>query len=107
MSGAMGYAVPGAIGASLAKPDAPSIAFVGDGGFLMTGQELTTAVQHGLPVKVVLCDNNAWGPILVSQQRAYGAPGGFGTRLPSPAFPPGAPGLSLPAWGVGTTDTKT
>ncbi|MFN4087499.1 MAG: thiamine pyrophosphate-dependent enzyme [Alphaproteobacteria bacterium] len=104
MSGAMGYAVPGAIGTCLAKPDAPSIAFVGDGGFLMTGQELTTAVQHGLPVKVVLCDNNAWGSILVSQQRAYGAPGEFGTRLQSPDFAAVARGYGMPAWRVEKTD---
>ncbi|MET4702174.1 acetolactate synthase-1/2/3 large subunit [Constrictibacter sp. MBR-5] len=103
MSGAMGYAVPGAIGTCLAKPDAPSIAFVGDGGFLMTGQELTTAVQHGLPVKVVLCDNNAWGSILVSQQRAYGTPGEFGTRLQSPDFAAVARGYGMPAWRVEKT----
>ncbi len=37
MSGAMGYAAPGGIGAALAKPNSPAIAFVGDGGFLMSG----------------------------------------------------------------------
>src|SRR3546814_11055931 len=64
----------------------------------MTGQELTTAVQHGMPVKVVLGDNNAWGSILVSQQRAYGAPGEFGTRLQSPDFAAVARGYGMPAW---------
>ena len=100
MSGAMGYAVPGALGTSLAKPEAPSIAFVGDGGFLMTGQELTTAVQHELPVKVIVCDNNAWGSILVSQQKRFGAEGEFATRLKSPDFAAVARGYGVPAWTV-------
>ena len=104
MSGAMGYAVPGALGASLAKPEAPSIAFVGDGGFLMTGQELTTAVQHELPIKVVVCDNNAWGSILVSQQKKFGAEGEFATRLKSPDFAAVARGYGMPAWQVSRTD---
>src|SRR5262249_10371582 len=62
-SGAMGYAVPASIGAKLARPERPVVAFVGDGGFLMTGQELVTAVQEGLPVKVVLSDNGAYRTI--------------------------------------------
>ena len=104
MSGAMGYAVPGALGTCLAKPDAPSIAFVGDGGFLMTGQELTAAVQHELPVKIVLCDNNAWGSILVSQQKKFGEEGEFATRLKSPDFAAVARGYGLPAWTVASTE---
>lgn len=49
MSGAMGYSVPGAIGARLARPKNEVVAFVGDGGFMMTGQELVTAVEQQLP----------------------------------------------------------
>ena len=59
VSGAMGYAVPGAIGAALACPEAPVIAFVGDGGFMMTGQELTTAAQERLNTTIIVCDNQA------------------------------------------------
>ena len=103
MSGAMGYAAPGALGAALAYPDRQVIAFVGDGGFLMSGQELTTAVQHRLPIKIMLCDNNAWGSILVSQQRRYGEPGTFGTRLQSPDFATVAKGYGLPAFTVEKT----
>ncbi|MGI9422316.1 MAG: thiamine pyrophosphate-dependent enzyme [Hyphomicrobiaceae bacterium] len=103
MSGAMGYATPGALGAVLARPDRQVIAFVGDGGFLMSGQELTTAVQHRLPVKLVLCDNNAWGSILVSQQRRYGEAGTFGTRLQSPDFAMVAKGYGLPSFTVEKT----
>lgn len=103
MSGAMGYAVPGAIGAALAKPHAPAIAFVGDGGFLMSGQELVTAVQHRLKVVCVLCDNGAWGSIMVSQQRRYGEEGIHGTRLASPDFAKVAEGYGLPSFRVEKT----
>lgn len=104
MSGAMGYAVPGALGAALAKPGLPAVAFVGDGGFLMTGQEIATAAQHGLPVKVVVCDNGAWGSIMVSQQRRYGEEGVFGTRLASPDFAALAKGYGLPGFRVERTE---
>ena len=86
MAGAMGYGVPGGIGAALARPRSPVVVFVGDGGFLMTGQEAVTLVQERLPVKIILCDNNAWGSILTSQQTRYGEDGIFGTRLDSPDF---------------------
>jgi acetolactate synthase-1/2/3 large subunit len=48
----MGYAVPAALGAKLARPDCPVVALAGDGAFLMTGLELLTAVQQGLAVAV-------------------------------------------------------
>jgi len=100
MSGAMGYAAPGGIGAALAKPNAPAVAFVGDGGFLMSGQELVTAVQHRLKLVCILCDNGAWGSIMVSQQRRYGEEGVHGTRLQSPDFAKVAEGYGMPAFRV-------
>lgn len=103
MSGAMGYAAPGGIGAALAKPNAPAVAFVGDGGFLMTGQEMVTAVQHGLKLICILCDNGAWGSIMVSQQRRYGEEGVHGTRLQSPDFAKVAEGYGLPSFRVERT----
>jgi acetolactate synthase I/II/III large subunit len=48
----MGYAVPAAIGAKLARPDAPVVALAGDGAFLMTGLELLTAAHEGVAVAV-------------------------------------------------------
>ncbi|MCY4230865.1 MAG: thiamine pyrophosphate-binding protein [Alphaproteobacteria bacterium] len=86
MAGAMGYGVPGGIGAALARPGPPVVVFAGDGGFLMTGQEAVTLLQERLPVKIVVCDNSAWGSILTSQQTRYGEGGIFGTRLDSPDF---------------------
>jgi acetolactate synthase-1/2/3 large subunit len=103
MSGAMGYAAPGALGACLAKPGSQVVAFAGDGGFLMSGQELVTAVQHNLPVKFILCDNNAWGSIMVSQQRRFGEEGVYGTRLQSPDFASVAKGYGVASFAV----TKT
>jgi acetolactate synthase-1/2/3 large subunit len=103
MSGAMGYAAPAALGAAIARPESQVIAFAGDGGFLMSGQELVTAVQHQLPVKFILCDNNAWGSILVSQQRRFGDEGVFGTRLKSPDFATVAKGYGVASFTVETT----
>jgi acetolactate synthase-1/2/3 large subunit len=104
MSGAMGYAAPGALGAAMALPGAEVIAFVGDGGFLMSGQEIVTAVQHKLPIKIILCDNNAWGSILVSQVRRFGDEGVFGTRIQSPDFKVVAEGYGVPAFRVEKTE---
>ena len=103
MCGAMGYAAPGAIGAAAARPNAQVVAFVGDGGFQMTGQEMMTAVSHNLPVKLVVADNQAWGSILVSQQRRYGDDGIYGTRLAAPDFAAVGRAYGMPAWSVETT----
>ena len=78
-SGAMGYAVPAAIAASLASPGRPVVALVGDGGFGMTGMELETAVrEHAHPV-IVLFDNCRYGTIADHQERRGLAP--VATRL--------------------------
>jgi len=61
--GAMGFGVPAAIGAQLAFRDRLVIAVVGDGGFQMTNQELATAVQYQLPVKVVIMNNGYLGMV--------------------------------------------
>lgn len=53
----MGWSVPGLIGARLARPDHPAVAFVGDGSFIMTGSSLLTAVELGLPTVYVVLDN--------------------------------------------------
>ncbi|MCC7426031.1 MAG: thiamine pyrophosphate-binding protein [Alphaproteobacteria bacterium] len=85
-AGSMGYAVPGAVGAQLARPGKTVIAVAGDGGFQMTGQELMTAVDNGLPIKVIVADNGVWGSIMQSQRGKYGAEGAFGTTLAAPDF---------------------
>jgi 5-guanidino-2-oxopentanoate decarboxylase len=59
----LGYALPAAIGAKLAAPDRAAIALMGDGGFLFTASELGTAVQLGLPIIVLLWNNDGYGQI--------------------------------------------
>jgi acetolactate synthase-1/2/3 large subunit len=75
-SGAMGYGVPSAIGAKLADPSRDVVALVGDGGFLMTGQELETAVRYGVPITVVAFRNGLYGTIAFHQARELGRTAG-------------------------------
>jgi len=59
--GCVGAGFPSALGAKLARPDRPVVCLCGDGGFLMTGQDLETAVRERIPVLTVLMSNNCWG----------------------------------------------
>jgi acetolactate synthase-1/2/3 large subunit len=71
-AGGMGYALPAAIGAKLARPDAPAVAFAGDGGFAMTMSELETAVRLRLKGFVALVfNNNNYGTITMHQKREF------------------------------------
>jgi acetolactate synthase-1/2/3 large subunit len=84
-SGSMGFGLPAAIAAQLVLPDRPAVAFAGDGCFLMTGQELATAVRYGLTPLVVVVNNAAYGTIRDHQTRRF--PGReFGTDLVNPDF---------------------
>lgn len=85
ISGAMGYGAPAAIAASLVHRDRLVVGFVGDGGFLMTGQELATAVQHGARPVIVVFNNASYGTIRMHQEREY--PGRLiATELVNPDF---------------------
>ncbi len=70
-AGAMGYGVPAAVAASLRHKDRKVVALAGDGDFLMNGQELATAVQHGCDMLVILVDNGGYGTIRMHQEREY------------------------------------
>ena len=84
-SGAMGYGVPAAVAAKAVHPDRVVIAFAGDGCFLMTGQELATAVQYRLNVIFIVVNNNMYGTIRMHQEREF--PGHVhGTALVNPDF---------------------
>jgi acetolactate synthase-1/2/3 large subunit len=80
-SGALGAEIPYAIGAHFARPDHPSVVFVGDGGVGYHVMELETAVRYGHPAIVVVLDDQKWGAIALPQKMSYG--GEFEMDLPS------------------------
>ena len=102
--GAMGYAMPGAIGAQLARPGKRVVALAGDGGFGMTGQELITAVGNRLPIVVLVCDNGAYGTIAMHQHSRYGAESTYGIALDRPDFAAAARAWGADAWTVAATE---
>jgi len=71
-SGAMGYGVPAAVAAALVEPARPVVAVVGDGGLLMTGQEIETAARYGLDITVVCLRNGLYGTIATHQELTFG-----------------------------------
>ncbi|WP_188455212.1 thiamine pyrophosphate-dependent enzyme [Virgibacillus oceani] len=70
-SGAMGYGMPAALGAKLAFPDKQVVSLSGDGGFMMTAQELETAVRNNIPVISLVFNNNMYGTIRMHQEIHY------------------------------------
>ncbi len=74
----MGWALPAAIGAKLAKPDSPVIALMGDGDFLMIMQELSTLAQYQIPVIVIMANNCGWMAIKDLQTDMLGGERVFG-----------------------------
>ena len=94
-SGSMGYGLPAAVAAKLRHPDRPVVCFAGDGCFLMTGQELATAVQYELPIIVVVVDNGMYGTIRMHQERDHPGP-----RLRHGAEEPGLRGAGPRLWRV-------
>ena len=84
-AGAMGYGVPAAVAAALRHPGRSVVALAGDGCFLMNGQELATAVQHGADLLILVIDNATYGTIRMHQAREF--PGrAVATRLHNPDF---------------------
>jgi len=84
-SGAMGYGVPAAVAAKLVHPRRLVVGFCGDGGFMMTGQELATSMLEGAGPIIVLFNNAMYGTIRMHQERRF--PGRvIGTALKNPDF---------------------
>jgi acetolactate synthase-1/2/3 large subunit len=84
-SGAMGYGVPAAVAAKLVHPGRIVVGFCGDGGFMMTGQELATALGEGVGPIILLFNNAMYGTIRMHQERRF--PGRVvGTALKNPDF---------------------
>jgi acetolactate synthase-1/2/3 large subunit len=85
ISGAMGFGVPAAVAAALREPRRPVICLVGDGGFLMTGNELAVAKERKLRLKIILSENRTYASIRIRQESEY--PGRvIGTSLTNPDF---------------------
>ena len=84
-SGAMGYGVPAAVAASITCPDRTVIGFMGDGGFMMTGQEIATAMHMGARPILLVFNNGMYGTIRMHQEKHY--PGRVSaTDLTNPDF---------------------
>jgi acetolactate synthase-1/2/3 large subunit len=84
-SGAMGYGVPAAIAAKLCRPSRQVVCLAGDGCFLMTSQELATAVRHRLAIVFIVFNNGMYATIRMHQEKHH--PGRvLGTDLHNPDF---------------------
>jgi acetolactate synthase-1/2/3 large subunit len=84
-SGAMGYGLPAAIGAKLAQPHKQVVSISGDGGFMMTLQEIETAVRYKIPTISIVVNNNIYGTIRAHQERHF-PNRAVGTDLSNPDF---------------------
>lgn len=85
LSGTMGYGTPAAIASQLRFPGRQVICMVGDGGFMMTGNEMIAAVERKLPILFILANNASYASIRIQQELHY--PGRIlGTNLFNPDF---------------------
>jgi thiamine pyrophosphate-dependent acetolactate synthase large subunit-like protein len=84
-SATLGYAVPAAIGAKIARPDRPVIAVAGDGGFMYSVNELATAVKYRLPIVFLVVNDGRFGAIHWLQETLFGRAGE--SDLANPDFP--------------------
>ena len=85
LSGTMGYGTPAAIASQLRFPGRQVICMVGDGGFMMTGNEMIAAVERKLPILFILANNASYASIRIQQELHY--PGRtVGTSLFNPDF---------------------
>ncbi|HNP95053.1 MAG TPA: biosynthetic-type acetolactate synthase large subunit, partial [Cyclobacteriaceae bacterium] len=95
-AGTMGFALPAAMGAKLAKPKSQVVAVIGDGGFQMTAQELGTIMQYEIPVKIIVLNNSFLGMVRQWQelfhQKRYSA-----TEMKNPNFVKLAQAYNIPA----------
>ncbi|MGA7993057.1 MAG: thiamine pyrophosphate-binding protein [Thermoanaerobaculia bacterium] len=80
----MGFALPAAVGAKLAREERTVVAILGDGGFAMSGLELLTAVRERIPLTVIVFNDGVYGAISRQQLAAYGRL--HGTELKNPDF---------------------
>ncbi|KZX16211.1 thiamine pyrophosphate-binding protein [Methanobrevibacter filiformis] len=97
----MGYAIPGVIGASIAKPNSKIIAIVGDGGIQMNIQELATISQYNLPIAIFLLNNSQLGVIRQWEEVFYDMEQ-YEVNLENPDFQTIAKGYNIKSMKVST-----
>ena len=106
--GAMGYDLPSAVGACLARPDSRVLCVVGDGSFQINGQELGTLVEHRLPAKIVVLDNRRLAMVSQFQKITWGHDPGTGDRcavdFAGLAAAHGLPAFRLERWDDGSNE---
>jgi thiamine pyrophosphate-dependent acetolactate synthase large subunit-like protein len=103
--GTLGYALPAAIGAKIARPRRPVVALCGDGGLMFSCQELATAAAEGLPLPVVVFVNGGYGEIRAQMAAAGIEP--LGVDLPVPDLIALATSLGGAGFAVRTPDDLT
>jgi acetolactate synthase-1/2/3 large subunit len=103
-AGTMGFAFPAAVGAKVARPDVPVWCVAGEGGFVMTAQELSVAVEHQLDIKVVLLNNFSLGMVRQFQDDFYGGVRSQVDLTTMPDFVKLAEAYGLPARRVHCSD---
>ena len=98
--GAMGFAFPAALGAKLAAPERDVYAVIGDGEFMMTVQDLETAVREKIPVKIIVINDNSYR-VLYARQKAQKMGRVFGTLHANPDFVKLAEAFGVEAMSIG------
>jgi acetolactate synthase-1/2/3 large subunit len=94
-----------AVAAALRRPGKRAVAFVGDGGILMTGNEIATAMREGVAPVVILSDNSGYGTIGMHHEGRYpGRPYDQATRLVNPDFVAWARSFGAAAFSITTED---
>jgi acetolactate synthase-1/2/3 large subunit len=101
--GTMGFALPSAMGAAIARNDQPVIAIIGDGGFQMTIQELGTIAQYAIPVKILVLNNSFLGMVRQWQELFFESRYAS-TEMTNPDFQMIAEGYGIKAMKVENRD---
>ena len=103
VAGAMGFAIPAGVTSAMLEPERQTIIVVGDGGTLMTGNELATAIMLGAAPKVFVSNNGTYGTIRLHQERDY-PERVVGTDLANPSFAKWAEAFGADAFSIKAGD---
>lgn len=98
----MGFSVPGAIAAKLVHPERRVLAVTGDGGFMMNSQELETAVREGVPIVVLIWEDEHYGLIRWKEEEQFGDT--FGVSFSNPDFKAYAEAMHCHGYEVSAAD---